>query len=74
MNDHYAEIFDLEFMDHNPSDKTIIEKMHKRRSRSRSAHIRHTRKAVGNIEDWLSALLKRMRSPQRAYTHGNRAN
>merc|ERR1711988_117277 len=62
MNDHYEKVFDaLEFMDHNPSDKTIIEKMHG------SGGVGHEVltfvtpvKAVGNIEDWLSALLKRM--------------
>jgi Hydrolytic ATP binding site of dynein motor region/Dynein heavy chain, N-terminal region 2 len=62
MNDHYEKVFDaISCVEHNKKDKTIIEKMHGDGGQGHevvlfSAPVR----AVGNIEDWLCDLLKKM--------------
>jgi len=62
MNDHYEKVFDaISFVEHNKKDKTIIEKFH---GDGGAGHevipFSSPVKAVGNIEDWLCDVLKRM--------------
>lgn len=62
MNDHYEKVFDaISYVDHNKKDKTIIEKMH---GDGGNGHeiipFSNAVKAVGNIEDWLCELLRKM--------------
>eukprot|EP01033_Poteriospumella_lacustris_P002475 gene2475-1807_t len=62
MNDHYEKVFDaITYVDHNKKDKTIIERMHGDGGQGHevipfSSPVR----AVGNIEDWLCELLRKM--------------
>jgi dynein heavy chain, axonemal len=58
MNEHYEKVFDaLESVEHSKKDKTVIEAMYGDEQRVPfSTPVR----AVGNIEDWLADLLKRM--------------
>ena len=62
MNDHYEKVFDaISYVEHNKKDKTIIERMHGDGGKGHeivpfSTNVR----AVGNIEDWLVELLKKM--------------
>ncbi|CAM9799127.1 unnamed protein product [Ectocarpus fasciculatus] len=62
MNEHYEKVFDaISYVEHNRKDKTIIEKMH---GDGGAGHeiipFSFVVKAVGNIEDWLVELLKKM--------------
>lgn len=62
MNDHYEKVFDaVSYVEHNRKDKTIIEKIH---GDGGNGHeiipFSSPVKAQGNIEDWLSELLKKM--------------
>jgi dynein heavy chain len=62
MNDHYEKVFDaISYVEHNKKDKTIIERMHGDGGKGHeivpfSTNVR----AVGNIEDWLVELLRKM--------------
>ena len=64
MNDHYEKVFDaVETVDHNIKDKTLIEAMNGDDQKvpfSSSSACGGTVRAVGNIEDWLADLLKKM--------------
>ena len=64
MNDHYEKVFDaVETVDHNKKDKTLIEAMNgddQKVSFSSSPACGGVVRAVGNIEDWLADLLKKM--------------
>lgn len=62
MNDHYEKVFDaISYVEHNKKDKTIIEKIH---GDGGAGHeiipFSVPVKAVGNIEDWLVELMKKM--------------
>ncbi len=62
MNDHYEKVFDaISYVEHNKRDKTIIEKIH---GDGGTGHevipFSSPVKAVGNIEEWLCDILKRM--------------
>ena len=62
MNDHYEKVFDaISYVEHNKKDKTIIEKIH---GDGGAGHeiVQFTTpvRAVGNIEDWLCDILKKM--------------
>lgn len=67
MNDHYEKVFDcISYVEHNRKDKTIIEKLHGDGGTKGSltdheiVSFSTPVKAVGNIEDWLVDLWKRM--------------
>lgn len=62
MNDHYEKVFDaISYVEHNKKDKTIIEKMHGDGGQGHEIiPFSSAVKAVGNIEDWLCELLKKM--------------
>lgn len=64
MNDHYEKVFDaVETVDHNIKDNTLIEAMNgddQKVSFSSSSACGGPVRAVGNIEDWLADLLKKM--------------
>jgi dynein heavy chain len=64
MNDHYEKVFDaITSVEHNKKDKTIIERINGEGEEGRGREeIRFLSpvKAVGNIEDWLAELLKKM--------------
>ena len=62
MNDHYEKVFDaISYVEHNKKDKTLIERIH---GDGGAGHevipFSSVVKAQGNIEDWLSELLKKM--------------
>lgn len=58
MNEHYEKVFDaLEAVEHRKTDRTVIEAMYGDEQRVPFAQ---PVRAVGNIEDWLADLLKRM--------------
>lgn len=62
MNDHYEKVFDaITFVDHSKKDKTIIERIH---GDGGAGHevipFSSAVRAVGNIEDWLCELLRKM--------------
>ena len=58
MNDHYEKVFDaIGYVDHNKKDKTIIEKMN---GDDQQITFSVPVKAVGNIEEWLCELLRKM--------------
>lgn len=58
MNEHYEKVFDaLECVEHRKSDRTVIEAMYGDEQR---VPFNQPVRAVGNIEDWLADLLKRM--------------
>mmetsp|Transcript_17913 Transcript_17913/g.16185 ORF Transcript_17913/g.16185 Transcript_17913/m.16185 type:complete len:3436 (+) Transcript_17913:1-10308(+) len=62
MNDHYEKVFDaISYVDHNKKDKTIIEKFHGDGGNGHEIiSFSNVVRAVGNIEDWLVELLKKM--------------
>jgi dynein heavy chain len=62
MNDHYEKVFDaISYVEHNKKDKTIIEKIHGDGGNGHEIISFCTPvKAVGNIEEWLCEVLKRM--------------
>jgi dynein heavy chain len=62
MNDHYEKVFDaISYVDHNKKDKTIIEKLHGDGGNGHEIVVFSSPvKAVGNIEDWLCELLRKM--------------
>jgi len=62
MNDHYEKVFDaISYVEHNKKDKTIIEKIHGDGGQGHEViNFCTPVKAVGNIEDWLCDILKRM--------------
>ena len=62
MNDHYEKVFDaISYVEHNKKDKTIIEKIHGDGGAGHEVIPFNTPvRAVGNIEDWLCDILKRM--------------
>lgn len=62
MNDHYEKVFDaISYVEHNKKDKTIIEKLHGDGGNGHEiVQFSTPVKAVGNIEDWLVELLKKM--------------
>jgi len=62
MNEHYEKVFDaISYVEHNKKDKTQIEKMH---GGGGDGHevipFSNNVRAVGNIEDWLVELQKKM--------------
>jgi len=62
MNEHYEKVFDaISYVEHNKKDKTIIEKIHGDGGNGHEViPFCSPVKAVGNIEDWLRDILKRM--------------
>jgi dynein heavy chain, axonemal len=62
MNEHYEKVFDaISYVEHNKKDKTIIEKMHGDGGKGHEVVPFSTPvRAVGNIEDWLVELLRKM--------------
>lgn len=62
MNEHYEKVFDaISYVEHNKKDKTIIEKIHGDGGNGHEIIAFSTPvRAVGNIEDWLCDILKRM--------------
>lgn len=62
MNDHYEKVFDaISYVEHNKKDKTIIEKIHGDGGPGHEVIPFSTPvRAVGNIEDWLCDILKKM--------------
>lgn len=62
MNEHYEKVFDaISYVEHNKKDKTIIEKLHGDGGQGHEIVTFSTSvKAVGNIEDWLCELQKKM--------------
>eukprot|EP01040_Poterioochromonas_malhamensis_P004773 gene4773-5123_t len=76
MNDHYEKVFDaISYVDHNKKDKTIIEKMHGDGGNGHEIIPFSTAvKAVGNIEDWLCELLKKMQLTMKDLTRNAAAD
>jgi len=62
MNDYYENVFDaIQYVEHDKKDRTIIYKIHGSGGDGHEVIPFHTPvKAVGNIEDWLMALLNNM--------------
>jgi dynein heavy chain len=63
MNEYYENVFDaIQYVEHDKKDKTIIRKIHGDGGAGHEVipFIAHV-EAVGNIEDWLTTLLKTMR-------------
>jgi dynein heavy chain len=62
MNEHYEKVFDaISYVEHNKKDKTIIEKMHGDGGNGHEViQFSNSVRAVGNIEEWLCDLLKKM--------------
>ena len=73
MNDHYEKVFDaISYVDHNKKDKTIIEKIHGDGGNGHEVIPFSTAvKAVGNIEDWLCDLLKKMQFTMKDITRNS---
>ena len=63
MNEYYESVFDaIQYVEHDKKDKTIIHKIHGDGGEGHEVIPFITPvKAVGNIEDWLTTLLKTMR-------------
>ena len=63
MNEYYENVFDaVQYVEHDKKDKTIIHKIHGDGGDGHEVIPFHKPvKAVGNIEDWLTELLKNMR-------------
>ena len=59
---HYEKVFDaISFVEHNRKDKTIIERLHGDGGQGHEVvSFSSAVRAVGNIEDWLCELLKKM--------------
>ncbi|CAM9820421.1 unnamed protein product [Heterosigma akashiwo] len=58
MNEHYEKVFDaIATVEHDPKDKTLIRKMNSSEGQTEFSSVV---KAVGNIEDWLMDLLRKM--------------
>lgn len=62
MNDHYEKVFDaIAYVDHSKKDKQIIERLHGDGGAGHEVIPFSTAvRAVGNIEDWLCELLRKM--------------
>ena len=62
MNEYYENVFDaIQYVEHDKKDRTIIYKMHGNGGDGHEViDFYQPVKAVGNIEDWLMALLKNM--------------
>ena len=73
MNDHYEKVFDaITLVDHNKKDKTIIERMHGDGGMGHEViPFSSPVKAVGNIEDWLCDLLKKMQLTMKDLTRNS---
>ena len=72
MNDHYEKVFDaISYVEHNKKDKTIIERMHGDGGTGHEVIPFSTNvRAVGNIEEWLCELLRKMQLTMKDIARG----
>jgi len=73
MNEHYEKVFDaISYVEHNKKDKTIIEKIHGDGGHGHEViQFSSAVKAVGNIEDWLVELWRKMQLTMKDIARNN---